>query len=477
VTSCPKQDRLPTGAAAPGDRLRRGPAAAKVARRLRAALLVWLVACFAIWVAVPLAPLQVVKVEGQSARVGVLRPQPRLSGPGELDLFGEPLTTKARFDGPFRPRLELPLIVPDKEMAALAAPNALRDLRGHVSRALAWGWARYFGIESGIAVGCATVLLVALMGWRGAPRRTIGAWVLAGALTTTGINATGALVDLRGAAAALRHVHSLDDLVGSTAAVAAVPTVQAASSRGAQVVVLGDSVAAGAGNASVASPSRLDTACGRSSASFAAVLGRVAHWSVDNLACSGATVEQGVLQTQHVDSVQVPPQLLSVLRFPRARAIIVNIGANDVQWGALLQLCSASPRCDDRASTAYFHQGLALLTEHLTSALGRMAAIPGRPRVVVNEYYDPFGGDTSCLSGMGLTPQKVRVLKVRLEALNQTLGDSASAFGLATAVPDFTGHQLCTARPDVQGPGAPAPFHPTPGGEALIAMADQRALR
>jgi hypothetical protein len=35
---------------------------------------------------------------------------------------------------------------------------------------------------------------------------------------------------------------------------------------------------------------------------------------------------------------------------------------------------------------------------------------------------------------------------------------------------------LCTADPYVQGPGDPAPLHPTVAGELVIALADQQAL-
>jgi len=44
------------------------------------------------------------------------------------------------------------------------------------------------------------------------------------------------------------------------------------------------------------------------------------------------------------------------------------------------------------------------------------------------------------------------------------------------ADPPFTGHELCTAHPYVQGPGDPAPLHPTADGELAIALADQQAL-
>jgi len=44
------------------------------------------------------------------------------------------------------------------------------------------------------------------------------------------------------------------------------------------------------------------------------------------------------------------------------------------------------------------------------------------------------------------------------------------------ADPPFTGHELCTADPYVQGPSDRAPLHPTATGELIIALADQQEL-
>jgi hypothetical protein len=57
------------------------------------------------------------------------------------------------------------------------------------------------------------------------------------------------------------------------------------------------------------------------------------------------------------------------------------------------------------------------------------------------------------------------------------LADGAAQFDFSSPQPDFTGHQLCTPQPYVQGLGAAAPFHPTVLGQLAIALADQAALR
>ena len=96
--------------------------------------------------------------------------------------------------------------------------------------------------------------------------------------------------------------------------------------------------------------------------------------------------------------------------------------------------------------------------------------------MLVNEYYSPFGQNIGCLARYGLTPSKERVLLARLGQLNTVLAEGAQVFGFGVADPQFTGHELCTAYPYVQGPDDPAPLHPTATGELAIALADQQAL-
>ncbi len=56
------------------------------------------------------------------------------------------------------------------------------------------------------------------------------------------------------------------------------------------------------------------------------------------------------------------------------------------------------------------------------------------------------------------------------------LAKGAAEFRFSSPQPDFTGHELCTSQPYVQGLSAPAPFHPTVLGQLAIALADQAAL-
>jgi hypothetical protein len=156
--------------------------------------------------------------------------------------------------------------------------------------------------------------------------------------------------------------------------------------------------------------------------------------------------------------------------------IIVSVGADDVEWSIMTRLCVATAVCNDALSTAYFDQLLNAFTRSYYQLLGDLADLPGTPAVLVNEYYSPFGPNIGCLARYGLTPAKERVLLARLGQLNTVLAEGAQVFGFGVADPPFTGHQLCSGDPWVQGPGDPAPLHPTAPGELAIALADQQVL-
>jgi hypothetical protein len=274
----------------------------------------------------------------------------------------------------------------------------------------------------------------------------------------------------------LRSVKTLDDLVGTDPLEAPPPSI-AKPLPGVQAVVIGDSTAAAIGNPLPAGASALDRACGRSSESYAADLAVVNTWNVLNLACSGATIQNGLLGVQVFGNGQVAPsQLVEAERATHAKVIIVSVGADDVEWSIMTRLCVASTVCNDKVSSAFFAEQIGAFTRSYYQLLDDLAGLPGTPAVLVNEYYSPFGTDLSCLARYGITPAKEKVLLSRLGQLNTVLAQGAQTFGFGVADPPFTGHELCTADPYVQGPGDPAPLHPTAAGELAIALADQQAL-
>jgi len=429
-----------------------------------------------IWLALQVAPLQTVSAAGQTAQVGAAVPDFSLSGPGELDLFGQVVPTKPQFTGPIRPLLKLTHITIDDQVARVLRSDSPRTLELNLSQQLAQGWTRYFEWETLIAAGFAVVALVAVAGVRRQPYRKMAKTVVAGLVVVTAVNVGGVLLTASSTPAVLRSVKTLDDLVGADPLTAP----QQAATRplpGVQAVVIGDSTAAAIGNPRPPNATALDRACGRSSESYAADLAMVNNWTVLNLACSGATVQNGLLGAQVLGNGQVaPPQLAEAAQATHAKVIIVSVGADDVQWSIMTRLCVASTVCNDKVSAAFFTKQISDFTRSYYELLGDLSALPGSPAVLINQYYAPFGADLSCLAKYGITAAKKKVLLSRLGQLNTVLAQGAQTFGFGVTGPQFSGHELCTADPYVQGPHDPAPLHPTAAGELAIALADQQAL-
>src|SRR5436189_512740 len=147
---------------------------------------------------------------------------------------------------------------------------------------------------------------------------------------------------------------------------------------------MGDSTAVGLGLPAVPRSSPLGRVCGRSQDSYAQVLAAVNGWRVLNLACSGATIADGLLGPQFRNGKLIPPQLASAQRARNASVIIVNIGANDLGWAMMVGYCAVAPRCDDKPTTAYFQQQLASFSKNYLELLSQLATLPGHPRVIIN---------------------------------------------------------------------------------------------
>jgi hypothetical protein len=413
-----------------------------------------------------------VSAAGQSAQVGATLPSLSLQGPGELDLFGEAMPTKPQFAGPIRPRLQLNRITINPQVVQTLRADGGRNVELSLSQELAAGWERYFEWETLIALAFATVPLIAVAAVRG---RSVLKVVAVGLAAVFVVNVGGVLLTASSTPRILRGVKTLDDLVGLDPLT--VPQPAGRSLPGVQAVVIGDSTAAGAGLPLGSSPTALDRACGRSPDAYADDLAMVNNWDVLNLACGGATIQNGLVGAQVLTNGQIAPvQVAEAAQATQAKVIIISVGADDVSWAIMTQLCAASAVCNDAVSTAYFTQLLDSFTRSYYQLLGNLANLPEHPAVLVNEYYSPFGTSIGCLARYGMTAAKEKVLLSRLGQLNAVLAQGANAFGDGVATPQFTGHELCTADPYVQGPGDPAPMHPNIAGQLAIALADQAAL-
>ena len=420
-----------------------------------------------------ITPMQQVSAAGQTIKVGVTAPSFSTSGPGELDLFGQSIPTTVQFTGPVRPRLALTHITLSEQLSQLTASSPSAAARS-LEKALVRGFKHFFYWQILVVALIAIVLFGAVAGWLRRGWKRTAVLIGVGLVVTEALNVGAIMITAYSAPAKLSKVRSLQDLVGGTPP----PAIQAVPTRSGpigNVVVVGDSTAAGLGNRPLENGTAEDKVCGRSQDAFAIDLASANKWHVTNLACSGATIRSGLLGPQQAGQLVVPAQLDSPA-IAKADVLIVSIGANDVHWTDILALCAVSKDCSNKAELAYFQQQLAGFSRDYLQLLGQLQLLAQHPVVVVNLYYDPFAGSIDCLAKRGVTDAKKQAMQTDLAALNKTLASGAKAAGFVTADPDFSGHGICSVQPYVQGLDAKAPFHPTPSGELAIALADEHAL-
>jgi hypothetical protein len=471
----------------------------------------------ALLVALAVTPPVTVSAFGQTVQVGAVAPSPHLglSGPGEADLFGEgTLQTVQHFDGPIRPRLVWQRFNRNDEASQFiqsTSANGRRVVRTgsrEVGRALADGWTAYFerlllvaGIVGGVLYLLGIGAIALLSGHEHQHRSRRHHLVLLAVAAASSVLVTGAFTALTviSASRQLDQVTSLSDLVG-TAKLAPVPITVGPKRTDIDVVVIGDSTAAGIGNTPLAKPSRSDRFCRRSADAYAVALQSASGLSVLNLACSSATIADGLLGPQTIGALTIDPQVGVLQSVTSARLVVVSIGANDVGWSDFMRYCYGLERCDDQASDSLFQSRLDSFKVQYSQLLQQLGDLPSHPAVIVNEYYDPFGDTFDCPqlkdasaragapAGYGFGPdpgqdnqdekvkQKIEPLESELGRMNSVIEQGAQAFGFAVVQPHFDGHELCTDQSWVQGMSDDAPFHPNSAGELAIAAADLRYL-
>ena len=432
------------------------------------------VSAAAIAVSLWATPMQQVSAAGQTVQVGTAAPTLDLSGPGQLVLFGQQLPTTLQFDGPVRPRLVLSRITLSEQLAQLTAQDPQASARS-LENALISGWKRYFVWQIVVVGLCAVVILGAIAGWlRHGPKSTVKLIVI-GLVVAEAIDLGAIMVTASSTPQKLRSIHSLHDLLGDSTTPASLPGDPLPARPIRKVAVIGDSTAAGQGNRGLPQATADDRACHRSADAFGADLARTDTWAVTNLACGGATVQEGLLGPQWVGGRMQPSQI-DAPAVKTADVLIVSIGANDVRWSDLLRLCAVANSCANNASQAYFQQQLADFSRNLLDLLSRLQLLPNHPIVLVNQYYDPFDPSGNCLTELGMTDAKRRTLEADLGALNAILANAAKTAGFLSVRPDFAGHGICASQSYVQGTHDKAPFHPNASGQLVIALADDNAL-
>lgn len=236
-------------------------------------------------------------------------------------------------------------------------------------------------------------------------------------------------------------------------------------------VALGDSVAAGAGLPRSANPTDRDRGCGRSPEAYPYQVAESVKLPLIHVACSGATA-------RHVAGPMLfsSPQLPSAFASGTPALITITVGANDIRWNSFLQRCYTT-MCGRQVDTNNVDRYLGTLRERLDTTFAKIQEdsnnIP--PTVIVTGYYNPLSNQCTTLQSR-VTGDELSWLSAQLDKLNQTLVNASMQYSFVRFAPvDFSGHDICSTQPWVQGLNAAAPFHPTAQGQTAIAEAVLRA--
>lgn len=242
---------------------------------------------------------------------------------------------------------------------------------------------------------------------------------------------------------------------------------QAAVAPSPVLVTLGDSVAAGAG-LSPLSGRPYDDTCGRSRQAYAAGVAAAKRLTSINVACSGARIWDGILTDQErFRATDIPAQRLQVRGTPNVAAVVITVGANDVHWAQMVEVC-ANATCGTRPQTAVYNGLATKMSAQLVATLVWARSLkPGR--VFVTGYYDPFAGSIRCAQAAGISSAEIKWIRARRADLNGRIQQAAVTVPGTTYVPvSFGDRGVCSPRSLVQGRGSAAPLHPTVEGQAVI---------
>ncbi|HEY2723634.1 MAG TPA: GDSL-type esterase/lipase family protein [Pseudonocardiaceae bacterium] len=453
---------------------------------------------------VALTPDQQLQVLGQNIGVGAQEPQLSLSGPAQLVQTGNTRLDLRELQvfGPLRPRLSLGPVQRNAAAARILDPNTSRQAQSDAVHTLADGYLHWylwgavgvlaFALATSATIGCLRMLVVLRRDsragreyvtvaevWQGCSGAIGRMTVLAVAVSVLAWGACGQLA-YSGTTRGLAHITSLSGLVGDTEIS---PSPVGPAVYGYSGAVIGDSRAARVGGPPLVHRTRDDTACERSRDSLAAELtSMLPSRKVLNLACTGASVAQGLRGPQQRGDVQLAPQVGRLKRVQGLDFVVVVIGPNDVNWGDFLRYCYGAATCDDRLVDGEFGYRMSQFDQDYAGLLRDLDELPGHPKVVIMTSYDAFasGATDRCpdVRGpdgvVGLDQRKIELLDNRNDQLNAVLTAGAEKYHFAVAHPDLTllcGKDADGLGPDLQGLKDKNPFHPTGVGSLRLAAA------
>jgi hypothetical protein len=242
----------------------------------------------------------------------------------------------------------------------------------------------------------------------------------------------------KGAVTGLQNVRSLADLVGTYYLT---PTPIGPEVTGFEGAVIGDSRASRAGGPALAQPTEDDTACVRTADSLANEVGAFVSAPVANLACVGASVNNGLRGPQVRADRVLPPQVGLLKQFQGLKFVVVMIGPNDLSWIDQLTYCYAVSNCQDNLTAGEFAYRLGAFDRDYGNLLHDLNDLPGRPQIIVMTSYDVFTADAACpdakgpAGAAGLNPDSIHLLLDRNAQLNDVLTGGAKKYGFTVASP------------------------------------------
>ncbi|HEX8227050.1 MAG TPA: SGNH/GDSL hydrolase family protein [Candidatus Saccharimonadales bacterium] len=234
---------------------------------------------------------------------------------------------------------------------------------------------------------------------------------------------------------------------------------------------LGDSVAAGIGLDAKANPKGNDTLCGRSSQAYAKRVSSQTKLPLVHVACSSATAGDLVTK-QSINGPNIPAQLTAAYAAGTPTLITITAGANDIRWADFLNACYVSNCATDSTDKAVY--GLrGILWTKLNYAFQSInyRSNGNPPTVIVTGYYNPVSPACEGLTNK-VTAAEIQWITRTTAELNHTIRLAASDYPFVKFAPvHFTGHDICSSSPWIQGLADAAPFHPTASGQRAIADA------
>lgn len=239
---------------------------------------------------------------------------------------------------------------------------------------------------------------------------------------------------------------------------------------------LGDSVAAGLGLATPTTSGTAAAACGRTAEAYPNIVAQNMNLPLVHAACSGATMGD-MFTEQDINGTDIPPQFNAAFAGGTPQLITMTAGANDAHWVQFIQTCyfgNCATATETTLADGLLFSLRAKMVVMFTDLQARSHGHP--PTTVVTGYYNPLSSACTSLTP-NITSDEITWMSAEVNALNTTLQRVVSNYSFAKFAPvDFSGHDICSSAPWVQGVSGNAPFHPTATGQQVIAQSVLRTL-